>query len=208
MTNKIIALLLVTFSSCAYLDYAALPSLAKSIVIGPDDIIVDRDFFEAQPYSFVKIRIGKRAIAILSLSRIEDSRYQWVSSSGDKLVTLSNGQIAKFIADDFSFTLIPINSNPDIFSDTQALQYFIQLEDPMAMFSQIGVIQDSVLQSSDYLERATPMICLTEEVKSNSANWNYKNQYCNDEQSKMPLRTIQHFNPLYEPIELTFYYKY
>jgi hypothetical protein len=208
MTNKIIALLLIIFSGCAHLDYAALPGLAKSIVIGPDDIIVDRDFYEAQPYSFVKIRIGKRAIAILSLSRIEDSRYQWVSSSGDKLVTLSSGQITKFIADDFSFTLIPINSNPAIFSATQTLQYFIQLEDPMAMFSQIGVTQDSVLQSSEYLERATPMLCVTEEVKSNSAKWNYKNQYCNDEQSKMPLRTIQHFNPMYEPIELTFYYKY
>ena len=77
MTNKIIALLLVTFSSCAHLDYAALPSLAKSIVIGPDDIIVDRDFYEAQPYSFVKIRIGKRLhrvarhVGMLDLSNIE-----------------------------------------------------------------------------------------------------------------------------------------
>lgn len=208
MTNKIIALLLIIFSGCAHLDYGALPGLAKSIVIGPDDIIVDSDFYEVQPYSFVKVRIGKRAIAIFSLSQIKDSKYQWVSSSGDKLFTLSNGQIAKFIADDFSFTMIPINSNPAIFNSAQTLQYFIQLEDPMAMFSQIGVMQDNAIQSFDYLDRATSMLCLTEEVKSNSANWNYKNQYCNDEQSKLPLRTIQYFNPLYKPIELTFYYKY
>ena len=208
MINKAVILLLITLSSCAYLDYGALPGLAKSIVVGPDDIIVDSDFYQAQPYSFIKVTIGKRAIAIFTLAHIQDGRYEWVSKSGHKLITLSNGQIVKSIADNFSFSLIPISSHANVFSSGQTMQYFIQLEDPRAMFSQTGVTQPNIQQNLQYLDSIISLLCLNEEVESNSANWNYKNNYCYDAQSGMPIQTIQHFNPLYKPIELTFYYKY
>jgi hypothetical protein len=207
--NKTATLLaLLILSNCAYLNYSALPSLAKSIAFGAEDIVVDSQFFEDQPFSFVKVQIGRRAIAIFSLSSIADNRYEWISSSGDKLTTLSSGQVSKFIGDDFSFTLIPALNFSYSFQDSQTLDYFIQLYNPIALFSQTGVVSDDGLKSFDYMNQSSQSLFFTESVESNTMNWAYVNKYHYDVESNLPLYTSQHFNPLFEPLELTFYYKY
>ena len=58
---------LLVLSSCSYIDYGQLPATIKESINGKD-IVIDDKFYNAQKYSFAKIRIGKSIVAIAVLA--------------------------------------------------------------------------------------------------------------------------------------------
>ena len=64
MTKFIFALLVL--SSCSVIDYGQLPATIKDSIYGKD-IVIDDEFYNAQKYSFAKIRIGRSIVATIDL---------------------------------------------------------------------------------------------------------------------------------------------
>lgn len=194
--------------SCAYINYAALPSVAKTVVFGVEDIIIDDEFYNSRTSSFVKLKIGKRAVAIFVLAKVDGNQFHWVSSTGSKLITLKSGQVTKLYADDYSFSLISHSSFPENLLDKGLQKYMIQLDNPFAIFSQQSVTYNNGSKETVRFGANITTTEILEKVSSSSMRWTYKNYYVLEDSTNLPLSAIIYFSPLHEPLELDFYYKY
>lgn len=207
--NKVNLFIIIFFvHSCTYLNYAELPSLAKAIVFGVEDIIVDNEFYNSRTSSFVKVKIGKKAVAIFVLAKVEGDQFHWVSSNGGKLITLRSGQVIKLLTDDYSFSLISDSSFPKNLLDNNSQKYMIQLDKPFAILSQKSFIQNNGMSEIIRFSVNIPTRKILESVTSSSMKWKYENFYEIEDSSNLPLSSIVHFSPLLEPLELSFFYKY
>ena len=204
--NLFIALFFI--HSCSYINYAALPALAKTVVFGVEDIIVNNEFYNSQTSSFVKVKIGKKAVAIFVLARVDSDQFHWVSSNGGKLITLRNGQAIKLLTEGYGFSLISNSTFPRNLLDKDSQEYMIQLDDPFAIFSQRSFIYNNGIKET--LRFGTNVVSteILEMVSSSSMKWEYENYYVLEEATNLPLSARIYFSPLDEPLELTFYYKY
>ena len=93
MTKLIFTLIVI--SSCSYIDYGQLPATIKDSIYGRD-IVIDDEFYNAQKYSFAKIKIGKSIVAIAVLASASEEKYLWISQDGARIYT-NNGRITKTI---------------------------------------------------------------------------------------------------------------
>ena len=93
MTKFVFTLLAI--SSCSYIDYGQLPATIKDSIYGRD-IVIDDEFYNAQKYSFAKIRIGKSIVAIAVLASASKEKYIWISQDGARIHT-NNGRITKTV---------------------------------------------------------------------------------------------------------------
>jgi hypothetical protein len=203
--NAILATLFL--SSCAFIDYTALPSITKSIVFGAEDIKVDQDFFQDQKYSFVKVKIGRHSIAIFVLSKVENNKFYWIASNGARLTTLRDGRPIQLTADTFNFKIIPTSEFVDISSTQMPYEYFISLANPKAYLSQASILTNAGRTEINSLGKNIQVTIIKEEVSSMSMNWDYANEFYVDN-SGLGLRSELYFNPLAEKLELNFFYKF
>jgi hypothetical protein len=195
------ALILSLFlcTSCNYISYSqAIPLLDKAI-FGVDDIELTQELIDSKQYSFVKIKLGKSAVAILTLRSTENGVFEWISSSGERIFT-HNGKIIKteglpfntyfYSYEDFNFLKI---------SSGMKLNYDIGLLNPQAFIQQTALINISSNTSNS--------IFLEESVTTDGFRWKFKNTYSYDKNTGLPSTSQQNIHPKLDTLELTFIYK-
>ena len=138
--------MLLVCSSCSYISYNQVLPLIKSATLGDSDIALTEEYIAKQPYSFARVDLGKAANIIMVLQKVDNNFYTWVSSTGEKIITL-NGKIIKTegLPHNLEFlnpTKFKLFSEKPNYSGT----YDLLLKDPRAFVEQdfsISIIQNS-----------------------------------------------------------------
>ena len=95
MSKRLSLFLALLLTNCSIISYSELIPLAKLAIVGAEDIIIDDNFIRSKQFSFAKVKIGRSAIAIFSLVRIDQNgAFEWISGEGEILTTF-NGKIIK-----------------------------------------------------------------------------------------------------------------
>ena len=175
--------------------------MIKTATIGVPDIVIDDAYILEKQYSFAKVKLGRAGIALMTLARIDNGIYTWVSSSGERLETV-NGKIIKISGSAFDFELFGYHQfsllpgeapiNMDVQAMLQSPRAFIELESNTTQLT----LSDN--NNAYYFE---------EHVSTNAFKWSFVNKYWVDVDSKLPSKSIQTVHPKQAPIEISYYYK-
>jgi len=192
--------MLLVCSSCSYISYNQVLPLIKSATLGDSDIALTEEYIAKQPYSFARVDLGKAANIIMVLQKVDNNFYTWVSSTGEKVITL-NGKIIKTegLPHNLEFlnpTKFKLFSEKPNYSGT----YDLLLKDPRAFVEQdfsISIIQNSPSE-----------LLIEEKITMTILNRKYSNFYWVDKKSGKVIKTKQAINPKLPNVRLDFIYKY
>lgn len=192
--------MLLVCSSCSYISYNQVLPLIKSATLGDSDIALTEEYIAKQPYSFARVDLGKAANIIMVLQKVDNNFYTWVSSTGEKVITL-NGKIIKTegLPHNLEFlnpTKFKLFSEKPNYSGT----YDLLLKDPRAFVEQdfsISIIQNSPSE-----------LLIEEKITMSILNRKYSNFYWVDKKSGKVIKTKQAINPKLPNVRLDFIYKY
>ena len=192
--------MLLVCSSCSYISYNQVLPLIKSATLGDSDIALTEEYIAKQPYSFARVDLGKAANIIMVLQKVDNNFYTWVSSTGEKVITL-NGKIIKTegLPHNLEFlnpTKFKLFSEEPNYSGT----YDLLLKDPRAFVEQdfsISIIQNSPSE-----------LLIEEKITMSILNRKYSNFYWVDKKSGKVIKTKQAINPKLPNVRLDFIYKY
>lgn len=192
--------MLLVCSSCSYISYNQVLPLIKSATLGDSDIALTEEYIAKQPYSFARVDLGKAANIIMVLQKVDNNFYTWVSSTGEKIITL-NGKIIKTegLPHNLEFlnpTKFKLFSEKPNYSGT----YDLLLKDPRAFVEQdfsISIIQNSPSE-----------LLIEEKITMSILNRKYSNFYWVDKKSGKVIKTKQAINPKLPNVRLDFIYKY
>jgi len=176
-------------SSCAFVEYNQLPALTYRAIVGADDIVIDEDFLAKQKFSFVKVRMGKQSIAIMTLANISEDTYRWVSASGEIIVT-NKGRIIETIGlphDIKQISYTPLSNN--------TVESFVYLANPEAIVNKLISI-DQNIDGNKFLEEKF----LVKKIK-----WEGRNIYEYNDRNLI-VYSKQSIHPRLPDIEMIFYY--
>ena len=87
MNKKLILCNILFLNSCAFLEYEETFTAMKVLTFGVKDIAIDSEFVENRGSSFIKVKIGRSILAIMTLSRIEDDTFIWVGQNNEIIKT-------------------------------------------------------------------------------------------------------------------------
>jgi hypothetical protein len=196
--NKILLVFILTisFSSCQTIPYAQIPIIIKTAVIGADDIVISDQVIESREFSFIKVKIGKDFIAILSLVSINDGVFDWISSTGEHIYTF-NGKVIKTTGLPHNIHVYSYKSFYCELSNQRLINYDLMLDNPKAFISQAAEIS---------YNSPIPKKC-TEKIITNGFSWSSKNFYTYSA-NNLPLQTTQSIHPKLPIIQIDFFYKY
>jgi hypothetical protein len=175
-------------SSCAFVEYNQLPALTYRAIVGADDIVIDEDFLAKQKFSFVKVRMGKQSIAIMTLANIAEDTYRWVSASGEIIVT-NKGRIIETTGLPYDIKQIsytPLSNN--------TVESFVYLANPEAIINKLISIDKDV--DNKFVEEKF----LVKKIK-----WKGRNIYEYNDRNLI-VYTKQSIHPRLPDIEMIFYY--
>ena len=196
--NKILmfSILAMSLSSCQTIPYSQIPTIIKTAVMGAEDIVISNQVIEGKEFSFIKARIGKDFIAVLSLVSIDDGVFNWISGTGEHIYTF-NGKVVKTTGllhniHAYSYK----NFSCEAFNQG-SINYDLMLDNPKAFISQAAEISYSP---------SLPKKC-TEKIITNGISWNSKNYYTYNS-NNLPLQTTQSIHPKLPTIQIDFFYKY
>ena len=192
--------MLLVCSSCSYISYNQVLPLIKSATLGDSNIALTEEYIAKQPYSFARVDLGKAANIIMVLQKVDNNFYTWVSSTGEKIITL-NGKIIKTegLPHNLEFlnpTKFKLFSEKPNYSGT----YDLLLKDPRAFVEQdfsISIIQNSPSE-----------LLIEEKITMSILNRQYSNFYWVDKKSGKVIKTKQAINPKLPNVRLDFIYKY
>ena len=192
--------MLLVCSSCSYISYNQVLPLIKSATLGDSDIALTEEYIAKQPYSFARVDLGKAANIIMVLQKVDNNFYTWVSSTGEKVITL-NGKIIKTegLPHNLEFlnpTKFKLFSEKPNYSGT----YDLLLKDPRAFVEQVFSI--SIIQNSP------SELLIEEKITMTILNRKYSNFYWVDKKSGKVIKTKQAINPKLPNVRLDFIYKY
>ena len=193
---------LLLSSSCSYISYSNVLPLIKSATIGNDGIELTKKFIAEQPYSFIRVDLGKGANIIMVLLKTENNFYTWMSATGEKLVTY-NGKIVRTSGlphnlEIFNGSAFKLFSEEKFYSGI----FDIMLKDPQAFIEHdfaISIIEDD--PNADYL-------LIEEKINVEVLNNTYSNFYWVDKTSGKVIKSKQAINPKLTPLRIDFIYKY
>lgn len=197
---KIFSILLF-FSSCSAVSYSELGALVKTAVLGSPDIEISQDYVADKEYSFARMRLGRSATAILTLSRIENDIFIWVSGNNEKIYTY-NGKVIKIDGlihnfESYNYKLFDLQSllNKEIHS----YEMDIFFTNPDAFVSQAVSLE---------IQRPNNgTLHIIENVNTNGFRWKVTNEYWIDSNSRLPVKSHQHIHPRLPKIEIDYYFK-
>jgi hypothetical protein len=204
MTKLILFITILASASCSQISYSDAIPLLKNAIVGTADIEVDSKFIEAREYSFIKVKLGRSAVTIMTLSTIsKDGIYKWVNASGESIYTY-NGKIIKsegivydmemFNFDDFN---LPLGKSADVLDtsfDTIVLN-------PRGFLTQSSIVKfNRVVPKTNSFE-------YEEEVSSEGFKWNFINTYQVDQEKNLVVESTQFIHPKYPRVEISFFYK-
>lgn len=186
-------------TSCSYISYSQAIPLIDKALFGVDDIELSKEFIDSKKYSFVKVKLGKSSVSILTLRSISEGVFEWISASGERIYTY-NGKIVKTEG-------LPYDAYLHSFRDIDFLQissdtsfnYDINLTNPNAFAGQVSSL--SVIEDTDHNFE------LKEKVETISFRWKFTNFYSFDKRTQLATKTIQKVHPNLDTFELSFIYK-
>lgn len=200
MTKRYLLPLLLLTHSCAFISYSEIIPLIKDVTVGGEDIELTNEYIAQQPYSFIRVDLGKGANIIMVLQKIENGFYTWVSEDEEKITTY-NGKIINtagliFNMDIINPSMFKYFSNSNLYSGT----YDTFLKDPKAYIEQDFQIS-MVDEGEDYL-------LFEEKIVVKVLNTEYSNFYWLDRTSGLPKKTKQDIHPSLPTLRIDFIYKY
>ena len=187
--------LILLINSCSFISYNQAIPLLKNAIIGVKDIEITEEYYKNIDYSFAKMKIGRSAIAILSLVSVKSGVYEWISESGEKVYTY-NGKIFKTEGITYNFEII--NFRDFTLENNSSYNADIILDNPSSYSSQSINIR-SYNQDTNLI--------IEESIRTKSFRWSYVNKYWMDNDNKV-YRSIQRIHPRLPKIEIDYYYKY
>lgn len=204
MTKFIFSLLVL--SSCSFIDYGQLPATIKDSIYGKD-IIIDDDFFNAQKYSFAKIRIGKSIVAIAVLASASKEEYLWISQDGARIHT-NNGRIVKTFGLQHDVSTLDGSQNIKLTSfvnyDPSKLHrrnILLELSNPNAIIAQQFTLTEKGIDSKYFNS-----MLYTEDFTSGKLAFNGTNYYWVDPKGRV-IKTEQFIHPSLPKVVIEFYFK-
>lgn len=203
MIKKPSILGLLFISSCANLNssftYSEFLPLIKDLTVGGEEIELSEEYISQQPYSFIRVDLGKGANIIMVLQKIENGLYTWISQHQEKLVTY-NGKIIK--TEGLAHNIDILNhlqfkyfSN----SNNYTGEYNTFLNNPKAFIEQ---------EFSISLVKESNTLLFEEKIFIKSLNRSYSNFYWLDRKTGQPIRSKQDIHPNLPTIRLDYIYKY
>jgi hypothetical protein len=203
MIKLFLPIIIFAFSSCSQISYSDAIPLLKNAVIGATDIRVDSKFIESREYSFIKVKLGRSAVTIMTLSTISnDGIYKWVNASGESIYTY-NGKIIKsegivYDMEMFNFRDFDIPTGKSLNSKVNSFD--TMLFNPRGFLTQSSSIKFNSINSAGILE-------YEEKVSSRGFKWNYLNIYQVDQKTNRVIESEQYIHPRYPKVKISFFYK-
>lgn len=181
----ILALLL---QSCAVIQPSEAPNILKTLILGADKINVSESFYEEMEYSFVNVRIGRSASAILVLSSVDNDLYTWLGPNKERIIT-QDGKVLHTSGLRHNINYLEFTSIDNIHKSV----YMLELLNPSAIIE--VELEYSKLKNQVIENFYTPVL-----------DWRGKNLYFIDD-SGTTYKSIQHYHPMAPKITLEFYFK-
>lgn len=192
-------LISVFFTSCSSLDYSYFGDLKN--YYSKNRIVVDQPFIDEKNYSFMKVSNSKND-AIFVLSTINDlGIYEWIGSNNESIKT-KDGLIieTKGMRSDIKFYSYDIS----ILEITSSFKSQINLYNPDLIFANITIRRDS---STSYINSEGSELNVLKYTRIvPEIGWKAKESYIFKD--GVIYKSVQQINPMLEPLELTFYFKY
>ena len=198
---------ILTVSSCAFIDYTKIPVAAKDLILGKEDLEITRSIYDAYPYSFAKVRIGRDKSLIFVLSTINaNGEYTWISEDYDRLITF-DGKVIKFITSNEGINFRYLKNS---FSTNTNLENFdseniIELLSPKAIFMQDATInikdQQPVMRFKENLNARI----IEESIVTKELKWAFINSYWIN--NNTVIKSKQHLHPNLPQVVIDYYYK-
>jgi hypothetical protein len=199
MIKNFLVLSPLLLSSCASISYSEFIPLIKEVTIGGEEIELSEEYIQKQPYSFLRVDLGKGANIIMVLQKVENGLYTWVSQNKEKIITY-NGKIIKTeglihnieILNHLQFKYFSSSNN---YSGT----YNTLLKNPKAFIEQKFNI--SLIEDGDTL-------LFKEKISIDPLDSEFSNFYWLDRKTGQPILSKQNIHPSLSTIRLDYIYKY
>ena len=186
-------------TSCASIDYSYFKDLKS--YYSKNKILVDQSFIEKQDYSFIKVS-NKKNDAIFILSNIDEfGVHEWIGSNYESIKT-KDGLIVetKGLRSDIKFYAYDIS----ILDKTSSFDSQIDLYNPDLVFANITLRRDSKTSYRNRKGNEMNVFQYTRIVPE--IGWEAKESYTFKD--GVIYKSIQQINPMLEPLEIKFYFKY
>ena len=189
----------IFFTSCASMDYSYFKDLKN--YYSKNKILVDQSFIEKQEYSFIKVSNSKTD-AVFVLSNIDQfGVYEWIGSNYESIKT-KDGLIieTKGLRSDIKFYSYDIS----ILGKALIFSSQIDLYDPDLIFADIILRKNSSTTYKNSKGNEMNVFQYTRIVPE--IGWKAKESYTFKD--GVIYKSIQQLNPMLDPLEIKFYFKY
>ena len=186
-------------TSCASIDYSYFKDLKN--YYSKNKILVDQPFIDKQDYSFIKVS-NKKNDAIFILSNIDQfGVYEWIGSNYE-IIKTKDGLIieTKGLLSDIKFYSYDIS----ILEETPSFDSQIDLYNPDLIFANITLRRNSKTAYKNNQGNEMNVFQYTRIVPE--IGWKAKESYTFKD--GVIYKSIQQINPMLDPLEINFYFKY
>ncbi|MDB2510818.1 YjbF family lipoprotein [Gammaproteobacteria bacterium] len=186
-------------TSCGTVDYSYFNDLKN--YYSKNKITVDQSFIENQNYSFIKVSNSKNDAVFILLSIDEFGVHEWIGSNYESIKT-KDGLIieTKGLQSDIKFYSYDIS----MLENASNLDTEIDLYSPDLYYAKIRLKK---LSSLAYINDQGNEITVFKYTRSvPEIGWRAKESYTFKD--GVIYKSIQQINPMLEPLEVTFYFKY
>ena len=186
-------------TSCASIDYSYFKDLKN--YYSKNKIIVDQSFIDEQDYSFIKVS-NKKNDAVFILFNIDQfGVYEWIGRNYESIKT-KDGLIieTKGLQSDIKFYSYDIS----ILEKTLSFNSQIDLYNPDLIFSNIILTRNSKTTYKNSKGNEMNVFQYTRSVPE--IGWKAKESYTFKD--GVIYKSIQQINPMLDPLEINFYFKY
>jgi len=186
-------------TSCASIDYTYFKDLKD--YYSKNSILVDQSFIDKQDYSFIKVS-NKKNDAIFILSNIDQfGVHKWIGSNYETIKT-KDGLIieTKGLQSDIKFYSYDIS----VLEKTSSFDSQIDLYNPDLVFANITLRRDSKTTYRNSKGNEMSVFQYTRIVPE--IGWRAKESY--KFKDGVIYKSIQPINPMLDPLEINFYFKY
>ncbi|MDB9907196.1 YjbF family lipoprotein [Gammaproteobacteria bacterium] len=189
----------IFLTSCSSIDYSYFNDLRN--VFSKNTILVDQSFIAKQDYSFIKVSNSKND-ALFILSNIDQfGVYEWIGSNYESIKT-KDGLIieTKGLRSDIKFYSYDIS----ILEKALSFSSQIDLYNPDLIYADITLSRNSSTTYKNSKGNEMNVFQYTRTVPE--IGWKAKESYTFKD--GVIYKSIQQINPMLDPLEINFYFKY
>ncbi|MDB4242808.1 YjbF family lipoprotein [Gammaproteobacteria bacterium] len=189
----------IFLTSCASIDYSYFSDLRS--YYSKNNILIDESFIEKQDYSFIKVSNSKND-AVFILSNIDQfGVYEWIGSNYESIKT-KDGLIieTKGLRSDIKFYSYDIS----ILEKALSFNSQIDLYNPDLIFANISLRRNSSSTYKNSKGNEMNVFQYTRIVPE--IGWKAEESYTFKD--GVIYKSIQQINPMLDPLEINFYFKY